>query len=407
MRTPQLYSHLSSLIVNYSVYNSAQEGQDALIYRKMTTKVQVHNDGLCKWLSPYFSSTSCNIDSTDFPFDQQTCIVEMASWTQTGLQIDVNLGNVSIDTGSYQENIQWKLVSTDARKEVKYYTFTTEPYPSVVFEFVLRRRSLFYIINLIFPCVILSFLSLMTFYIPPASGERVTLSISLLLTMLFTLYIVTENLPPDSTTVPLLTKFVGVAMLVMTLSLFATSVGIKFEGKAEKMPKWMCLLVNKYLACLVLYDRSCLHDCTSPGGRSKGEAVFRRNSREDYQETLLQGHGKLEVSTAHPPKPQIIPDLNNQQTCRYRITETSRNRDAQESQPAEAGGPGRHDLILTDIANKFRRLSSRVQKKNAEEELEDEWKKAGVILNKFFFWTFLGVLLFSTIAIFSRAKYTE
>lgn len=371
-----------------------------MIYRKIKTKVIVHDNGLCKWLAPYFSSTSCSIDSTKFPFDEQICNVEMASWTQAGSKVDVNLGKGMVDIGSYQENIQWKLVSAKAHKKVAYFpAVSSDPYPSLVFEFVIKRRSLFYIINLIFPCVILSFLSLMTFYIPPASGERITLSISLLLTMLFTLYIITENLPPDSTTVPLLTKFVGVAMLIMTLSLFATSVGIKFEERAEVMPKWMSLIVNKYLSYLVLHDISWIGKWIGSARKYKET----NDSPEENQEKLVDHIGEEEASHEQSQKLHMVNDLDNQHTaCRHRMTPPSTNHENQASRSSEIRDP-----ILVDIAKKFRCLSSQVEKRNAEEELEDEWKEAGVILNKLFFWSFLAILLFSTIAIFSNTEYTE
>ena len=87
----------------------------------MKTKVQVYSNGECRWLSPYFSSTSCNIDSTHFPFDEQKCEVEIASWTATGNVIDVQFDpKLPIDTSNYLENIQWKLQSASARREVRF-----------------------------------------------------------------------------------------------------------------------------------------------------------------------------------------------------------------------------------------------------------------------------------------------
>ncbi|XP_028398914.1 neuronal acetylcholine receptor subunit alpha-9-like [Dendronephthya gigantea] len=377
-----------------SLYNSAQEGQDALIYHKIKTKVQVSSDGACRWLSPYFSSTSCNIDSTHFPFDEQKCQVEMASWTATGNVIDVVLDkNLSIDTSQFLENIQWKIQSVSAYKQVKFYGSNTHPYPSLVFEFVLRRRSLFYIINLIFPCVILSFLSLMTFYIPPASGERITLSISLLLTMLFTLYIVTENLPPDSTTVPLLTKFIGVAMLIMTLSLFGTSVAIKFEGKAEPVPKWVALFVGKYLGCLVLRNTSWVRKCAKKRRQNPEEMALNLQTSEENQKGFPDPEDATQVDNGHP-------------TCRHRSPQSSWNNIKKDSGESTAAH-NTSSPVMSSIVKMFQHLSSRVEKKALIDEAQGEWKEIGSILNTLFFGTFFAVLFISTIVIFSGARYTE
>ena len=35
----------------------------------------------------YFLQSSCTIDVTYFPFDQQTCIMKFGSWTFTGDQV--------------------------------------------------------------------------------------------------------------------------------------------------------------------------------------------------------------------------------------------------------------------------------------------------------------------------------
>ena len=52
-----------------------------------------------------------------------------------------------------------------------------EPYPDIIFTLKLRRKTLFYTVNLIIPCVGISFLSVLVFYLPSDSGEKVSLYI--------------------------------------------------------------------------------------------------------------------------------------------------------------------------------------------------------------------------------------
>ena len=49
-----------------------------------------------------------------------------------------------------------------------------EPYPDIIFTLKLRRKTLFYTVNLIIPCVGISFLSVLVFYLPSDSGEKVS-----------------------------------------------------------------------------------------------------------------------------------------------------------------------------------------------------------------------------------------
>ena len=81
-----------------------------------------------------------------------------------------------------------------------------EPYPDIIFTLKLRRKTLFYTVNLIIPCVGISFLSVLVFYLPSDSGEKVSLSISILLSLTVFFLLLAEIIPPTSLAVPLLGK---------------------------------------------------------------------------------------------------------------------------------------------------------------------------------------------------------
>jgi nicotinic acetylcholine receptor len=44
-----------------------------------------------------------------------------------------------------------------------------------MFEIHIRRRTLYFEFNLIFPCILISFMSLLGFSLPPDSGEKIGL----------------------------------------------------------------------------------------------------------------------------------------------------------------------------------------------------------------------------------------
>ena len=74
-------------------------------------------------------------------------------------------------------------------KEVTSYTKTivyeccVERFPFVMFEIHIRRRTLYFVVNIIFPGLIISFLSLLGFSVPPESGEKIALEITCLLSI--------------------------------------------------------------------------------------------------------------------------------------------------------------------------------------------------------------------------------
>ncbi|KAH8285951.1 hypothetical protein KR018_006121, partial [Drosophila ironensis] len=70
-----------------------------------------------------------------------------------------------------------------AVRNEKFYSCCEEPYLDIVFNLTLRRKTLFYTVNLIIPCVGISFLSVLVFYLPSDSGEKISLCISILLSL--------------------------------------------------------------------------------------------------------------------------------------------------------------------------------------------------------------------------------
>ena len=55
----------------------------------------------------------------------------------------------------------------------KFYTCCNEPYLDITFNITMRRKTLFYTVNLIIPCMGISFLTVLVFYLPSDSGEKV------------------------------------------------------------------------------------------------------------------------------------------------------------------------------------------------------------------------------------------
>ena len=53
----------------------------------MPTNAMVHSDGMVFWAPPARLRSSCKVDITFFPFDQQTCLLKFGSWTYDQAQV--------------------------------------------------------------------------------------------------------------------------------------------------------------------------------------------------------------------------------------------------------------------------------------------------------------------------------
>ena len=98
------------------------------------------------------------------------------------------------------------MVAALAKREVYTYLCCPEPYPQLRYRLVFKRYPEFYIYYLILPCFFLSALSLLSFYLPPDCGEKLTLSITNLLALVVFQQIIAENMPPSGDDSPLIGK---------------------------------------------------------------------------------------------------------------------------------------------------------------------------------------------------------
>ena len=94
---------------------------------------------------------------------------------------------------------------TIERNEVVY-PISSAIYPDVTVILIIQRRILYYVLNILFPCFWLNILSVLTFCLPPDAGEKITLSITVLLSYSVFMLLVAESMPPTSEFVPLIGK---------------------------------------------------------------------------------------------------------------------------------------------------------------------------------------------------------
>ncbi|XP_073994257.1 neuronal acetylcholine receptor subunit alpha-7-like isoform X15 [Rhodnius prolixus] len=89
------------------MYNSADEGFDGTY----PTNVVVRNNGSCLYVPPGIFKSTCKIDITWFPFDDQRCEMKFGSWTYDGFQLDLQLQEDSGgDISSFITNGEWDLL---------------------------------------------------------------------------------------------------------------------------------------------------------------------------------------------------------------------------------------------------------------------------------------------------------
>lgn len=113
------------------------------------TKAHLFYDGRVQWTPPAIYKSSCSIDVTFFPFDQQNCTMKFGSWTYDKAKIDLVSMHSRVDQLDFWESGEWVIVDAVGTYNTRKYECCAEIYPDITYAFIIRRLPLFYTINLI------------------------------------------------------------------------------------------------------------------------------------------------------------------------------------------------------------------------------------------------------------------
>ncbi|XP_076070042.1 nicotinic acetylcholine receptor beta1 isoform X2 [Oratosquilla oratoria] len=224
------------------------------------SNVLIYPTGEVLWVPPAIYQSSCTIDVTYFPFDQQTCLMKFGSWTFNGDQVSLALYNDKnfVDLSDYWKSGTWDIVEVPASLNVYTSKGDSPGETDITFYITIRRKTLFYTVNLILPTVLISFLCVLVFYLPAEAGEKVTLGISILLSLVVFLLLVSKILPPTSLVLPLIAKYLLFTFVMNTVSILVTVVIINwnFRGpRTHRMPHWIRVVFLDYLPILLFMKR--------------------------------------------------------------------------------------------------------------------------------------------------------
>ncbi|XP_032785867.2 acetylcholine receptor subunit alpha-like [Daphnia magna] len=245
------------------LYNNA----DGNFEVTLSTKATMYHSGLIEWKPPAIYKSSCEIDVEYFPFDEQTCVLKFGSWTYDGFQVDLRhleekfgstVVEMGVDLSEFYMSVEWDILAVPATRNMKFYTCCDEPYLDITFNITMRRKTLFYTVNLIIPCIGITFLTVLVFYLPSDSGEKVSLAISILLSLTVFFLLLAEIIPPTSLVVPLLGKFVLFTMILDTFSICVTVVVLNVHFRSPQthtMSPWVRRVFIHILPRLLIMRR--------------------------------------------------------------------------------------------------------------------------------------------------------
>ncbi|KAI8495299.1 acetylcholine-gated cation-selective channel [Branchiostoma belcheri] len=386
------------------LYNNADDDFSS----RMETNVALDFTGHIYWDSPAITKSSCEVDVSFFPFDRQKCRLTFGSWTYSGGQIDVLNESFTGDLTDYVRNAEWELVGMPTRRNLIVYGCCPEPFPDVTFTIMLERKSLYYIFNLILPCMLISMLAPMSFYLPADSGEKVSLGITVLLALTVFQLVVAEALPP-SENIPLIGKYYIASMTLMSLStgMSCFVMNIHHCGpEARPVPRWMRWLILKWLAQILLFRDLSIPCCKNDKpNKCRGSPRTSRSGshHECDNNTASCAHARERACSLEDLKRPDEVHLRSSLRMRSedvlnggRTSTTMRNNTncrmgvgyelVELQKPPGVVAANKLEKRLDKIEKEVRYVTDRLRKKDKENMVAAEWQRVAKVVDRLFLW---------------------
>ncbi|KAI5280821.1 acetylcholine receptor subunit epsilon [Manis pentadactyla] len=220
LRVPSELVWLPEIVLENNI-----DGQFGVAY---DANVLVYEGGSVSWLPPAIYRSTCSIEVTYFPFDWQNCSLVFRSQTYNAKEVEFvfavddegeTISKIDIDTEAYTENGEWAIdFCPGAIRRQDGESADGPGDTDVIYTLIIRRKPLFYVINIIVPCVLISGLVLLAYFLPAqAGGQKCTVSINVLLAQTVFLFLIAQKTPETSLSLPMLGRYLIFVMVVATL----------------------------------------------------------------------------------------------------------------------------------------------------------------------------------------------
>ncbi len=185
------------------LYNDANIDSNNLKH----TRVMVESNGNVFWSRPGSINSICDFNLENYPYDSQTCLLKFGSWTYSENDLVLTQRKYDIDLTYYKENEEWELLDTTSQTNLMKYSCCSESFYDITFTINFKRIPEYYETHILFPAFAISFLNIISIFIPWDSGERISFAITVMLSIIVFLLLVSDDLPRTEQN-PLLSRII-------------------------------------------------------------------------------------------------------------------------------------------------------------------------------------------------------
>ncbi|KAB5575138.1 hypothetical protein PHYPO_G00217440 [Pangasianodon hypophthalmus] len=401
LRIPSRHIWLPDIVL----YNNADGTYEVTVF----TNAIVLFNGTIAWLPPAIYKSACKIEVKHFPFDQQNCTLKFRSWTYDHTEIDLVLKSEVASMDDFTPSGEWDILALPGRRTVNPQDPT---YVDLTYDFIIKRKPLFYTINLIIPCVLITSLAILVFYLPSDCGEKMTLCISVLLALTVFLLLISKIVPPTSLDVPLIGKYLMFTMVLVTFSIITSVCVLNVHHRSPSthtMPKWVKLVFLDKLPMLLFMRR--------PEGNSSRQRLHQRRHLKDNRALLglscgapcksgMSSSASVLLAASSASALSSPGHFYSKGTSFYRKgdqrpTEFLPNGNAL-NQGDTRGGGGLSDLgaDVQEAVDGVRYVADHMMGNDDDQNVIEDWKYVAMVVDRMFLWIFVIVCVVGTLGLF-------
>uniref|UniRef100_A0A8C9EHS2 Cholinergic receptor nicotinic beta 4 subunit n=1 Tax=Pavo cristatus TaxID=9049 RepID=A0A8C9EHS2_PAVCR len=370
LSTKQLYFN--------DIFNYADGTYEVSLY----TNAIVQNNGSIRWLPPAIYKSACKIEVKHFPFDQQNCTLKFRSWTYDHTEIDMVLKTSMASMDDFTPSGEWDIVALPGRRTVN----PLDPnYVDVTYDFIIKRKPLFYTINLIIPCVLITSLAILVFYLPSDCGEKMTLCISVLLALTVFLLLISKIVPPTSLDVPLIGKYLMFTMVLVTFSIVTSVCVLNVHHRSPSthtMPPWVKLVFLERLPAYLFMKR--------PENNSPRQKPC--NCKKTRAENLCMEPADFYKNSTY--------FVNTASAKKYdmKITDTLDNVSSHRDFRLRTGTKFSPEVQEAIDGVSF--IAEHMKSDDNDQSVIEDWKYVAMVVDRLFLWIFVLVCVLGTVGLF-------
>lgn len=333
----------------------------------------------------------------------------------------MNTHQKQADMSSYIKNGEWEVIDVPVTENKLYYVCCPDAYADITFTIHMKRKVLYYIFNLIVPTTIIVTFILVGFCLPPITGERITLNITVLLTMTVFLNIASNTLPSTSDNIPLLGDYYLILMILVCFAILSTCIVLRYcYAGPTRMPERLRIIINEWIASFLFFvitrkpkgkginqwcgkrtEEACF-DCDETNNLMAAQSYIVQNENNTVEERIAlidiksknhvprangiqDPHQRAPLATSSPMKSKSEPAINLTSGPSGAGAGASERRIRRRKVSIVPKRGNALNTVQNRVMDGLGVLTRKVKDDNERGEMLEEWEFAAIVLDRLFF----------------------